>query len=125
MPSRISDYVVPWPEAEAKRYVAKGYWAGASLGHLLRQVADRTPDAPALIDPVALGGDGLRLAHAELAERADAAAGRLLDLGIGKGDRIVVQLGNGWEFVVLVLACLRAGVVPVMALPAHRRAELG
>ena len=38
--------------------------------------------------------------------------------------RIVVQLPNGWEFVVLTLACLRAGIVPVMALPAHRRHEL-
>jgi 2,3-dihydroxybenzoate-AMP ligase len=36
----------------------------------------------------------------------------------------VVQLPNGWEFVVLTLACLRAGIVPVMALPAHRRSEL-
>ena len=40
------------------------------------------------------------------------------------GDRIVVQLPNGWPFVVLTLACLRAGIVPVMALPAHRRHEL-
>jgi len=38
--------------------------------------------------------------------------------------RIVVQLPNGWPFVVLTLACLRAGIVPVMALPAHRRHEL-
>ena len=35
-----------------------------------------------------------------------------------------MQLPNGWEFVVLTLACLRAGIVPVMALPAHRRTEL-
>ncbi|MFI6737669.1 (2,3-dihydroxybenzoyl)adenylate synthase [Nonomuraea sp. NPDC050451] len=121
MPSPISDHVVPWPDAEARRYAAEGYWAGIPLGHLLREVADRTPGAPALIDPVA----GLRLTHTELAERADAAAVRLLELGIGRGDRIVVQLGNGWEFVVLTLACLRAGIVPVMALPGHRRAELG
>ena len=33
----------------------------------------------------------------------------------------MVQLPNGWPFVVLTLACLRAGIVPVMALPAHRR----
>ncbi|MEU4227786.1 AMP-binding protein [Nonomuraea sp. NPDC026600] len=124
MPSPISDHVVPWPEAEARRFAAEGYWAGIPLGHLLRDVADRTPDAPALTDPVAFGAAGLRLTHAELAERADATAIRLLDLGIGRGDRIVVQLGNGWEFVVLTLACLRAGIVPVMALPAHRRAEL-
>jgi 2,3-dihydroxybenzoate-AMP ligase len=45
-------------------------------------------------------------------------------LGVGAGDRVVVQLANGWPFVVLVLACLRAGVVPVMALPGHRRTEL-
>ena len=38
--------------------------------------------------------------------------------------RIVVQLPNCWPFVVLTLACLRAGIVPVMALPAHRRHEL-
>src|SRR5690348_9816689 len=43
---------------------------------------------------------------------------------LAPGDRIVVQLQNGWEFPVLLLACLRAGIVPVMALPAHRRAEL-
>ena len=35
-----------------------------------------------------------------------------------------MQLGNGWEFVVLILACLRVGIVPVTALPAHRRTEL-
>ncbi|MEU0989204.1 AMP-binding protein [Streptomyces sp. NPDC005953] len=124
MPSRISDHVVPWPEAERQRYLAEGYWAGVPLGHALREAALRVPDAPALIDPVAADGTALRLTHAELADRADAAAIRLLDLGIDRGDRIVVQLGNGWEFVVLTLACLRAGIVPVMALPAHRRAEL-
>jgi 2,3-dihydroxybenzoate-AMP ligase len=124
MPTPIAENTVPWPDSEVARYVAEGYWAGVPLGTLLQEVADRTPDAPALVDPTALDGVGVRLTHAELAERADAAAVRLLDLGITAGDRIVVQLGNGWEFVVLTLACLRAGIVPVMALPAHRRAEL-
>lgn len=123
MPTPISDHTVPWPADVAQEYRAKGYWAGSTLGALLREVADRTPDAPALVD-VGLDGDGTRLTHRELADRADAAAARLLDLGLSRGDRIVVQLGNGWEFVVLTLACLRAGVVPVMALPAHRRTEL-
>jgi 2,3-dihydroxybenzoate-AMP ligase len=124
MPTPIAENTVPWPDAAVARYVAEGYWAGVPLGTLLQEVADRMPDAPALVDPVALDGAGVRLTHAELAARADAAAVRLLELGIAAGDRIVVQLGNGWEFVVLTLACLRAGIVPVMALPAHRRAEL-
>jgi 2,3-dihydroxybenzoate-AMP ligase len=57
--------------------------------------------------------------------RADALASRLTDgLGLRRGDRIVVQLPNCWPFVVLTLGCLRAGIVPVMALPAHRQHEL-
>lgn len=120
MPSPISGHTVPWPEPDVARYVAEGYWAGTTLGSLLRARADRTPGAPALADPAA----GVRLTYGELAARADAAAGRLLGLGLTPGDRIVVQLPNGWEFVVLTLACLRSGIVPVMALPAHRRTEL-
>ena len=120
MISPINEHTVPWPTDVAKRYVADGYWAGIAIGTELRTVAERAPDAPALIDPTA----DFRLSRQELADRADAAAVRLLDLGLTAGDRIVVQLPNGWEFVVLTMACLRVGIVPVMALPAHRRIEL-
>lgn len=120
MPTPISDHTVPWPGDVAAEYVAKGYWAGVPLGTLVRAVADRRPEAPALVDVAA----GVRLSHGELAGRTAAAAARLRGLGLRAGDRIVVQLGNGWEFVVLTLACLHAGIVPVMALPAHRRSEL-
>jgi 2,3-dihydroxybenzoate-AMP ligase len=118
MATPIADGTVPWPESEAARYVAAGYWAGQPLGDLLRAAADRAPDAVAVID------GAVRLTYAQLADRADAAAGRLFDLGLRGGDRIVVQLPNGWEFAVLTWACLRAGIVPVMALPGHRRTEL-
>ncbi|MCE3550720.1 AMP-binding protein [Pseudonocardia sp. RS11V-5] len=101
-------------------YAAKGYWAGVPLGTLLRQVAERRPDAPALVDAAA----GLR-AHAPRARRAHRRRrGPVAGPGHGPDERIVVQLGTGWEFVVLTLACLRAGIVPVMALPAHRRTYL-
>ncbi|WP_028920978.1 (2,3-dihydroxybenzoyl)adenylate synthase [Pseudonocardia acaciae] len=118
MPAPIAEGTVPWPAEFARRYLAAGYWAGRPLGDLLREAADRTPHAPALVD------GATRFDHAELADRAAAAAARLRGLGLAAGDRMVVQLPNGWEFVVLTLACLRAGVVPVMALPAHRRTEL-
>lgn len=109
---------VPWPAGTAADYVHKGYWLGRPLGDLLADSAAAHPGATALVD-----GD-VRLTHAELLARADATAARLVGLGIAPGDRIVVQLANGWEFVVLTIACLRSGIVPVMALPAHRRAEL-
>ena len=121
MTTPISDHVVPWPPEAVERYVAAGYWAGVPIGDVVRASAERAPRRVALVDPAA----GVRLDYAELVERADACAVRLRRLGLAAGDRVVVQLGNGWEFVVLTLACLRAGVVPVMALPAHRRSELG
>lgn len=120
MISPITDHTVPWPADVAARYAAEGYWKGVTIGTELWRVAQERPDTVALVDPAA----GRRLGYRELTQRADAAAARLLDVGLEPGDRIVVQLPNGWEFVVLTLACLRLGVVPVMALPAHRRSEL-
>ncbi|HUR72716.1 MAG TPA: AMP-binding protein [Sporichthya sp.] len=118
MASSIAEHTVPWPPEVADRYRAEGYWLGRTLGDLLGESAARAGAAPALID-----GE-LRLTHAELDARSRAAAARLRALGLVRGDRIVMQLANTAEFVILTLACLRAGVVPVMALPAHRHAEL-
>jgi len=118
MISRISEGVVPWPEDVAASYAAAGYWQGRALGSHVWERADRTPARLAVVD-----GD-VRLTYADVVNRADAAATRLSRLGLQVGDRILVQLPNGWEFVVLTLACLRVGVVPVMALPGHRRHEL-
>jgi len=112
------DGVVPWPPDVAQHYRDAGYWLGQPLGELLWQTADRCSDDIAVVE-----GDH-RLTYRELTQRADAAALRLRDLGLRPDDRLLVQLPNGWEFVVLTLACLRSGVVPVMVLPAHRRHEL-
>ncbi|MYS46291.1 AMP-binding protein, partial [Streptomyces sp. SID5998] len=45
--------------------------------------------------------------------------------GIGRGDRVVVQLPNVGEFVEVVFALFRIGALPVYALPAHRDTEIG
>ena len=115
MSTPIAEGTVAWPDEFAGRYVAAGYWRGRPLGALL---GASPADAVALVD-----GD-TTFTYAELLSRADATAAGLAGLGLRRGDRMVVQLSNCWEFVVLTLACLRAGIVPVMALPAHRRVEL-
>jgi 2,3-dihydroxybenzoate-AMP ligase len=118
MPRPTSEATVPWPEDIAEHYVAKGYWKGRAIGDELMAVADAVPEAIAVVD-----GDR-RLTYRELADRADAAALRLARLGLRADDRIVLQLPNCLEFVVLTIACLRLGVIPVMALPAHRKHEI-
>ncbi len=48
----------------------------------------------------------------------------LLARGLRTGDRVVVQLPNIAEFVVVYLALNRIGAIPVMALRSHRHAEV-
>ncbi|MFN0030357.1 MAG: (2,3-dihydroxybenzoyl)adenylate synthase [Acidimicrobiales bacterium] len=110
--------VVSWPAEVAERYRTEGYWRGATLGRLLHDASLRHGPIVALVDAA------VRLTHEQLDQRVAALAARLLDLGLRRGDRMIVQLPNCWQFVVLTMACLRTGVVPVMALPAHRRIEL-
>lgn len=109
---------VRWPKEAADRYHEAGYWRGRPLGSYLHEWAETYGDAVAVVD-----GD-TRLTYRQLVHRADGLACRLLDSGLQPGDAMLVQLPNGWEFVTLTLACLRAGIAPVMAMPAHRGHEL-
>lgn len=117
-PSPTSAGTVPWPADAAARYVAEGYWEQRPLADHVYAQADATPDVVALVD-----GE-VRLSYRDLTTRADGVALRLRELGLDRDDRIVVQLPNCWEFVVLTLGCLRLGVIPVMALPGHRMHEM-
>ncbi|MEU3647058.1 AMP-binding protein [Lentzea sp. NPDC034063] len=108
-----------WPPELAAGYRAAGYWLDRPLGDLMWQWAETYGERVALVD-----GD-VEISFRALAGYADGLAEALLDLGLRPGDRIVVGLPNRWEFVALVLACFRAGIAPVLALPAHREQELG
>jgi 2,3-dihydroxybenzoate-AMP ligase len=110
--------ITPWPEQDAARYRATGLWEDRTLGEYVLDAADRWPEKVALVS-----GD-TRMTYRELVARMDEAAERLLAIGIEPGQRVLVQLTNDWPFVVFTLACFRAGIVPVMALPAHRSHEL-
>jgi len=110
---------VPWPEEFARRYRERGYWRGISLFEMLRQSAARTPGKTALID-----GDR-RLSYAELVGESEVLAAGLYTLGLRPLERVIFQFSNGLELAVAFFALLRAGVIPVMALPAHRGSEIG
>ncbi|MFC9935909.1 MULTISPECIES: (2,3-dihydroxybenzoyl)adenylate synthase [Glutamicibacter] len=118
MPQHTSQGTVPWPEALEKKFRTLGYWQDRPLGSYIHEVSDRLGEKIALVD-----GD-TRMTYAEVADRMDAGAERLLALGLRPDDRVMVQLPNSWPFVIFTLSCFRAGIVPVMALPAHRRFEL-
>ncbi|MEU4812271.1 AMP-binding protein [Nocardia fluminea] len=109
---------VPFPEAAAREYRAAGYWTGRTLGDLLRDTARTQPQRPAVLS------DAGAQSYAELDAAADRMAHGLLALGINPGDRVIVQLPNIPEFATALFGVLRAGIIPVLTLPAHRRAEI-
>ncbi|MEU5692038.1 AMP-binding protein [Actinosynnema sp. NPDC020468] len=112
------DGAVGWPAEFAARYREAGYWRGVTLGGLLAEWAGRFGDSVAVVD------GGRRVTYRELDRWADRVAAGLLARGVGRDDRLVVQLPNVAEFVVLLFALARVGAVPVLALPAHRRTEI-
>ncbi|MEU6483599.1 (2,3-dihydroxybenzoyl)adenylate synthase [Streptomyces sp. NPDC046887] len=114
-----------WPAEYAERYRAAGHWRGETFGAMLRERAAAHPDRIAIVDPAG-GPDGGRRTwtYGELDRRADRLAAGLTARGIGRGDRVVVQLPNAAEFFEVVFALFRIGALPVFALPAHRESEI-
>ncbi len=108
-----------YPPEAAARHRAAGYWTGELLDAMIRRHAAATPERVAVTDRER------RWSYAELDARADRLAAGLAARGLRRGDRVVLQLPNVAEFFEVFFGALRAGVVPVMALPAHRRSEIG
>ncbi|WP_280503246.1 (2,3-dihydroxybenzoyl)adenylate synthase [Nocardia farcinica] len=112
------DGYVPFPSEAAEAYRAAGYWKGQPLGDLLRETARQHPER------IALRTDAGERDYAWVDAEADRIAHGLIALGITPGDRVVVQLPNVPEFLTVLFGLLRAGAIPVLTLPAHRRAEI-
>lgn len=110
----------PWPEEFVKRYKEEGYWTGQTLGEMLDEAAEKFGPKEAVA-----GDDGARYTYAQLKLLSDRMALHFLELGLKPKDRVLVQLPNLAEFVVLYFGLQKAGLIPIMALPQHRLHEMG
>ncbi len=113
---------VPYPPETAARYLREGYWRRETIADAIAAAAAacerERPGHVAVCDP------NRRLSYGGLMREAAAFAAVLSRHGVAPGDRIIVVLPNCTEFASLFIACLQVGAIPVMALPAFRRAEL-
>jgi non-ribosomal peptide synthetase component E (peptide arylation enzyme) len=103
----------------ADRSFDNGSWVRSTVGDALRATARRFPDRPALIS------DERSITLAELDETTDRLAAALLELGLCTGDRALFQLGTTVETAIVLMACFKAGIIPVCTLPQHREVEIG
>jgi acyl-CoA synthetase (AMP-forming)/AMP-acid ligase II len=88
-----------------------------TLWRMFAGAVERYPDRPAVVE-------GRRLSYRELdADVGRIAAGMARD-GFRKGDRLALLLGNRWEYIALILACARIGVIAVPVGIRQQRPEL-
>jgi acyl-CoA synthetase (AMP-forming)/AMP-acid ligase II len=78
-----------------------------TLDQVFRSTAERFADAPALV----LGRETID--YRTLDGRVENMAGNLARIGVGKGDRVALLLGNRFEFVYATLAAARIGAIAV------------
>ena len=110
--------IVAWPEALVARYREAGLWEDITVTDMVERTARRIPDRIAIV------AGHRRFTYAALMSDVKRLAAALHARGLGAGDRVVVQLPNIPEFVTVYLALNRIGAIPVMALRAHRHAEV-
>ena len=117
--SRWDDRLVRYPDELARRYRRSGLWGTRTIADELHAAATAHPRREAV---VALDG---RMTYRELDERTDVLAAGLAGLGLGPGDPVLFQVTNRLGAIVAWYGVLKAGLVPVCTLAAHRGHEIG
>lgn len=110
--------VVYPPVERLQRYVDAGALPPETLTQALERALVAHRDRVALSSP-----EGL-VTYAELDERTDRLAAAMLRLGLEPLDRVLFQAINSRELVYAVVACFKAGLIPVCTLAAHREHEI-
>lgn len=113
-----------YPEEFAERYRAAGYWTSETFGEFLPARAARFADRTAVVGHDATA-TRRSITYRELDDASARIAAGLADLGVRKGDRVVLQLPNIVEYTEVLFAVFRLGALPVFSLPAHRASEIG
>lgn len=102
-----------------RQYVEAGVLPVQSLADAFRQSFRQNAQR------VALYTAGGEVSYAELDAITDRFAAALLNLGIRPQERALFQTNNCPELLYAFIGCLKAGVIPVCTLAAHREQEIG
>ncbi len=111
--------VVYPPDDRLREYVAAGALGHDTLPGAFAETVARHGTRNALVGPE---GD---ITYAELDAMTDRLGGALLALGLQPLDRVIFQITNCNELIIGWLACLKAGLIPICTLAAHREQEIG
>ncbi|PYE11687.1 cyclohexanecarboxylate-CoA ligase/acyl-CoA synthetase [Williamsia limnetica] len=107
-----------YESAVTAQFRSDGYWRDESLAQWVDHWASVQPEVEVFSD-----GD-VAYTWAELRNKGYRLAAALRKRGIGRGDRVQVQLPNWSEFAVIYVALARIGAVLVPTMPIYRHDEV-
>lgn len=107
-----------YSEGDIAAYYEAGLWQSASLFEIASAQADVRPDKTFIFDSTT------GYTYADLRDQSLRLAAGLRRAGIGRGDRVLVQLPNWAEFAVIATAISRAGAIIVPVMPIYRDQEV-
>ena len=110
--------VVPFPPNYAARYRAKGYWEDQSIAQEFDVIFKKHADRVAIVDR------DRSITFAELDKQSTNLALNFLEMGLQPLDRIVIQLPNVAEYIILYFALQKISCIPIASLATHRYAEI-
>jgi cyclohexanecarboxylate-CoA ligase len=109
---------------DAARYYEQGYWREPTILDDFRSRAAEHPHKAAIVTYRGGGAMPVTVTYGQLASAVDRIADGLLELGVGRGDVVSVQLPNGWEFAAVALATMQVGAIVNPLVAIFRRREL-
>ena len=116
------------PDSQTEDYRAKGWWGTRTVDDMLQDAISSHPASMALVDPLnreSLDGVMPRsLSWADLGTEVDRTAAALLARGLEKDDRLVVQLPNTVDAVIIFLAAARIGLIISPVVMQYREHEI-
>lgn len=111
--------VVYAPADELRRYLEAGLLTRETMGEVLRESFQRHAHRTAIANHEGTW------TYRELDEITDRLGAALLETGLVPLDRVVFQIANTPELLFGFIACLKAGLIPICTLAAHREQEIG
>jgi len=110
----------PNPSIEHREagYRATGLWTDDRIGDLLGARVRQQPDGELF------SFEGRRMSYRQFSAWVGAVAADLVGHGVGRGDRVLVQLPNCLEALVVQMAAFRIGAVDVPVVPIYRQHEM-
>ncbi|MDL4840526.1 (2,3-dihydroxybenzoyl)adenylate synthase [Aquibacillus rhizosphaerae] len=107
-----------WPSEFADFYRQQNCWRGETFAEMLKSRAIQYGDKTVITSNTG------EISYAHLQERVEQLAAGFQQVGMEKGDRVVVQLPNEVAFFEVIFALFNIGALPVFALPSHRYSEV-